>query len=397
LLAKGQSIIFETFPPSEQGIAQAIFGVSVIAGPAIGPTLGGYLTDELGWRWIFFVNLPFGILAIVMAWLFLPNDVKHALNAKLPKVDWWGIIFLAISVGCLQTVLAEGEHNDWFNSRFICNLTVFCTVFLALLIWRELTFSSPAVDLRVLRYRSLAAGSIYSGILGIGLYGTLFIVPVFAQSILGFSATQTGFLLAPGAFSSAIIMILLGKISNKFDPRLFIGIGAIGSALVLFDMANITPQTSADNLYWPLVMRGGVTVLMFLPLSLATMGGLAKQDIPAGSGFYNLTRQLGGSLGIAILTNLLQQRIAFHTAILSASMTPYDLSTNQRIQALNWFFQYQGMDSNTASRQALSVAAETIYTQASVLSFADIFRVVGVMFIVSMPLLFFLGKGKGKR
>ncbi len=391
LLAKGQSIIFETFPPHEQGLAQAMFGVGVIAGPAIGPTLGGYLTDSLGWRWIFFINLPFGIVAILMSWLFLPKDLPRPV---LPKVDWWGIIWIAVSIGCLQTILAEGQEYDWFNSNFIKYLVIVGSITFILLIWQELRTRSPAVDLRVLRYRSLAAGSIYSGILGMGLYGPLFIVPVFAQSILGFSATQTGFLLAPGALSSAIVMILLGKISDRFDGRIFIALGAIGSAVVLFSLADITPQTGTDSLFWPLVMRGGVTVLMFLPLSLATLGSLPKQDIPAGSGFYNLTRQLGGALGIAILTNLLEQRMAFHMVILRSKITPYDLATSQRLYELNGFFQSQGIDFTSAQQKTLAIIEQTIRTQAAVLSYADIFRIVGVIFLCSIPLIFFLGEGK---
>ncbi len=394
LLAKGQSIIFETFPPHEQGLAQAMFGVGVIAGPAIGPTLGGYLTDSLGWRWIFFINLPFGLVAILMAWLFLPKDLPRL---RVPTIDWWGIAWLAISIGCLQTVLAQGQEYDWFNSSLINYLAIVGSITFVLLIWQELNTKAPAVDLRVLRHRALAAGSIYSGILGMGLYGTLFVVPIFAQSILGLSATQTGFLLAPGALASAIVMVLLGKISDRIDARILIATGAIGSALVMFNLADITAQTGTERLFWPLVFRGGVTVMMFLPLTLATLGSLAQKDIPAGSGFYNLTRQLGGSLGIAILTNILEQRIAFHKVILSAKITPYDLATSQRLEQLHWFFQSQGLDSITSNQRALAIIEHTIYTQASVLSFADIFRIVGITFICSLPLLLFLGQGKKKR
>jgi DHA2 family multidrug resistance protein len=397
LLAKSQSILFETFPPHEQGIAQAVFGVGVISGPAIGPTLGGYLTDTLSWRWVFFINIPFGILAVLMAWLFLPKDIKHSEGQVRSRVDWSGIALLAISVGCLQTVLEEGQGDDWFHSRLIINLTILGVIGLGLFMARELTTPHPAVDLRVLRHRALAAGSLYSAILGMGLYGTIFIVPIFAQGILGFSATQTGFLLAPGAFTSAIMMIMLGKISSKVDARLLIGIGAVGSSFVLFQLSNITPQTGTDDLFFPLVMRGGVTVLMFLPLSLATLGSLPKQDVPAGSGFYNLTRQLGGSLGIAILTTVLQRREAFHKTVLLAKITPYTLATNQRIDSLTWFFQHQGMDPSTAHQQAIAMIEQTINKQVAVLSFADTFRVIGIIFICSLPLLLFLDKGASKR
>ncbi len=392
LLAKAQAILFETFPPAEQGVAQAVFGVGVISGPAIGPTLGGYLTDTLGWRWIFFINLPVGIAAVIMAMLFLRPDTKSP-SQQQTSVDWWGIGLLIVAVGSLQALLEEGEQDDWFDSGFITALAIAAVVGLVLFILRELGTKKPAVDLRVLRHRSLAAGSLYSGILGMGLYGALFAVPLFAQGVLGFSATQTGWLLAPGALASAIVMVLLGKISTKVDARILIGLGAVGTTLVMFDLARITPQTGTDDLFWPLVWRGATTVLMFLPLSLATLGTLPKQDISAGSGFYNLTRQLGGSIGIAILTTLLAQREAFHRAILLAKLTPYDLQTTQRLDSLTGAFQSRGADAATAQQQALAALEQLVNTQSAILSYADIFRFVGVVFLCSLPLLLFLGKG----
>lgn len=392
LLAKAQAILFETFPPAEQGVAQAVFGIGVIAGPAIGPTLGGYLTDTLGWRWIFFINLPIGIVAVVMALLFLRPDPKRQPQHQQP-VDWWGIGLLVVAVGSLQTLLEEGEQDDWFDSRFITTLAIMAGVGLVLFIRRELTTKAPAVELQVLRYRSLAAGSLYSGILGLGLYGALFTVPLFAQGVLGFSATQTGWLLAPGALASAIMMVALGKLSTKVDARLLIGLGAVGTTLVMFDLARITPQSGTEDLFWPLVWRGATTVLMFLPLSLATLGSLPKQDISAGSGFYNLTRQLGGSIGIAILTTLLDQREAFHKAVLLAKLTPYDPQTSERLDSLTGLFQSRGSDAVTAHQQALAALEQLVNTQSAILSYADIFRFVGIVFLCSLPLLFFLGKG----
>lgn len=395
LLAKSQAILFETFPPEEQGVAQSVFGVGVIAGPAIGPTLGGYLTDSLGWRWIFFINLPIGIVAVVMALLFLRPDAKTRSHPRQP-VDWWGIGLLIMAVGSLQALLEEGEKYDWFASTWITLLAITGTVGMVLFIGRELRVKAPAVDLRVLRHRSLAAGSLYSSILGMGLYGTLFAVPLFAQGVLGFSATQTGWLLAPGALASAITMILLGKLSNRVDARLLIGLGAIGSSLVLFSLASITPQTGTDDLFWPLVWRGPVTVLMFLPLSLATLSPLPKQDVSAGSGFYNLSRQLGGSVGIAILTTLLAKRESFHNAILLSKLTAYDPETTERLNLLTQLFQQHGADPATAHQQALESLEQLVHTQSAILSYADLFRFVAVVFICSLPLLLFLSKGKSR-
>ena len=388
LLAKAQAILFQTFPPEEQGTAQAVFGVGVIVGPAIGPTLGGYLTDSVGWRWIFFVNIPFGILAVVMAAIFLSQDFQIARQAKA-KVDWWGIGLLAISVGSFQTFLGEGEQDNWFDSSFIVTLAIVAAIGLVLFIWRELTTTKPAVDLKVLRHRSLAAGSFYSAILGMGLYGALFAVPIFAQSVLNYTAMQTGMLLFPGALAAGILMPVLGKI----DARILIGSGAVVTSLVMFQLAKINPDTGTEALFYPLLWRGVGTVLMFLPLSLATLGSLPKSDVPAGSGFYNLTRQLGGSIGIAVLATLLDRREAFHRAILSDNVSLYNAATNQRLDALIGAFQSKGIDAETARQQALQVISNTVNLQASILSFEDIFHVVGIAFLCSLPLLLLLGKG----
>ena len=392
LLAKGQSILFETFPPAEQGLAQAVFGVSMISGPAIGPTLGGYLTDTLGWRWIFFINVPVGILAVVMAILFLPPDAKQPVN--LPRVDWWGIGLLAVSLGSLQIFLEEGEQKNWFDSGFIVGFAITAIVGISLFIWQELSTRHPAVDLRVLKYRSLAAGSLFSMVVGVGLYGTLFVIPIYAQGVLQYTAQQTGLLLLPGALASAITMLSLGRVTSKVDARLLIATGSLMTGLVMFHLANLNPGTSSETLFWPLVFRGGAIVLMFLPLTLATLSPLPRKDIPAGTGFYNLTRQLGGSIGIAALSTLLDRRETFHRAILSDGVSLYDPQTQARLQMLTGAMQSRGSDATTGHQQAMTLLEQTVNLQATLLSFEDIFRIVGWVFVVILPLVFLLGKGK---
>lgn len=394
LLAKAQAILFETFPREEQGMAQAIFGVGVIAGPAIGPTLGGLLTDTLGWRWIFFINIPFGILAVTMAILFLPGSRSG--EDRSTTVDWAGIGFLIIGLAGLQTMLEEGQQDDWFSSGFIVSMAVLAVVGLGLFIWRELSTAEPAVDLRILRNRSLAAGSLYSAVLGMGLYGALFAVPIFAQSILHYTALQTGILLLPGALASAVMMPLVGRFTRRLDARLLIAGGALVIVAAMFALAHLNPDTGSDELFWPLIWRGAGTVMMFLPLSLASLGPLPKEKVASGSGFYNLTRQLGGSIGIALLTTLLTQREAFHRAILVEKMSLYNGTTTSRIEQLSGALQAQGIDPVTAHDQTLKVLDNLVNTQAAILSFEDIFQVVAIIFLCSLPLLLFLGKGQGQ-
>lgn len=390
LLSNAQSVIFENFPPNKRGVAQAVFGLGVISGPAIGPTLGGYLTDTLGWRWIFFINLPVGIVAVLLTATFFPPDQRQ--DREAGRVDWAGIILLTVGLGCLQTILEEGQKDDWFASRFITGLAVISTVSLVFFVWRELSVAQPAVDLRVLRHRSVAAGSLYSVVLGAGLYGVIFAVPVFAQNYLHFNAMQTGNLLGPGAITSAVAMILLARLTSIFDPRILVAVGGLLTAGVAFSLAQITPETGANDLFWPLVMRGGSSVFMFLPLSLATLGPVPKKDVAAASGIYNLTRQMGGSFGIAIITAVLARRQATHESILSEKVSAFSLATQERMQAMQSAFSGYAGDAAAAQQQALVVMKGIIQAQAGVLSYADIFRYVGFAFIFTLPILLLLGR-----
>lgn len=392
LLAKAQSILFETFPKEEQGLAQALFGIGVIVGPVIGPTLGGFLTDSLGWRSIFFINIPFGLLAVTMAWLFLPQSKER----KITPVDWSGIALLTLGVGTLQTVLEEGQQDDWFSSPLIVTLAILAITGSIAFVWRELKTRHPAVDLKVLRHKTLAAGSLYSLILGMGLYGAAFAIPIFAQTVLHYSAAQTGLLMFPGAIASALMMPILGKLSGKVDPRLLITFGAVIAAGAMAPLASINPDTSAETMFWPLVIRNIGTSFMFMSLSLATIGPVPRADIPAATGFYNLMRQLGGSMGVALLTCFLSQREAFHRAVLSASMNNFNPAFSERLHSLTASFLAKSVDPTLAQTQALALLNNALNTQSALLSFEDIFLVVGVLFIATLPLLLFLGKPEGK-
>ncbi|MDB6170075.1 MAG: EmrB/QacA subfamily drug resistance transporter [Verrucomicrobia bacterium] len=391
LLAKAQSILFETFTRQEQPAAQAIFGIGVIAGPAFGPVMGGYLTDMLGWRWIFFINLPVGILAVMMTIAFLPRDLKESLKAG--RVDWLGIALLTVGLGCFQTFLEEGQQADWFSSGFIIAMAAGALLGLIFFVWRELTTTHPAVDLRVLRHRSLAAGSTYSLVLGMGLYGVMFAVPVFVQDYLHFTATQSGLLLMPGAFASACMMIAMSKITDRFDARLLIAIGALTMVMAATFLSRINPDTSTGTLFWPLVLRGAGTVMMFLPLSLATLGNLPLAERSAASGFYSLARQMGSSIGIAVITTALAQRESVHRAVLVEKITRFQPMAVDRLQQFGALFSRATADPVAARQQALSLVDRTVNGQALLLSFSDVFLYVAIAFVLTLPLLLLLGKG----
>jgi len=389
LLAKAQAILFETFPPEEQAAAQGLFGVCVMVGPILGPTLGGWLTDAFDWRWIFFINIPFGIIAIVMAAIFLPKDTQD----KGGAVDWLGITLLIVAIGSIQTVLEEGQQNDWLSSRFIMMLAIIAIVSFVFLIWQELRSPHPAIDLRILKYKSLAAGSLYSLVLGMGLYGAMFAVPIFAQTMLNYTAWQTGLLLLPGAIASGFCMPVFAKLNGKFDARILIAFGSLLTAYSMFSLASINPDTNADSLFWPMILRGIGSVLMFMPLSMATFGPLPKEAIASASGFFSLTRQMGGSIGIAALTTILAQRETFHRAVLSERINPYNPNVSQY---LHQFAHIGGQTAHHATSQmgGMAIINGMLDVQSAVLSFGDTFWIAGIMFVISLPLVFFLGSGK---
>ncbi len=382
--------MFETVPREEQAKASTIFSLGVIGGPAIGPALGGYLTDNFGWRWIFFINIPLGIMAVMMATTFLPPDDPHA--RKTGDVDWQGILFLALGLGAFQTVLEQGQQDDWFSSVFIQRMAILSVVGSVLFIWRELTTPHPAVDLRVLRYRALAAGSIISLAVGMGLYGTVFVVPVFAQTVLQFTATKTGLMLVPGALASAVGMFALAPLMKIFSPKVMIATGCLITIAVMFAFSDLNPDTGSDQFYWPLIWRGFGTVVMFLPLSIVTLGSLPKKDVASGSGFFSLTRQLGGSIGIAAITTLVAKQQFVHRSQLIYDISDLNPAYPERMAANTAYLNTTSGDPVSVHNQALTMIDHAVNTQASLLSYRDVFHFVAVVFLLTLPLILLLGK-----
>jgi len=397
LLAKAQSLLFETFPPAEQGMASAIFGLGVIVGPAIGPTLGGLITDGLDWRWIFYVNVPVGLAAIWMIYTFLPRDeAVHRADGNGATVDWWGLLWLTLGLGGFQLVLEQGQQEDWFSSPFIRWASFISISSLLLFVRQELSTPHPAVDLRVLRHKALMAGSLYSIVLGFGLYGAVFIIPVFAQSQLHFTAIKTGLMLLPGSLASAVVMIMFGKFLKNYDQRVLIATGAVILCGSMWALGDLSPTTSQDDLFWPLIGRGVGTALIFLPLSIATLGGIPRHEIPAAAGLFSLTRQMGGSIGIAVLTTMLERGTMMHRGDLVNNINPLRIPFLQRSLMANFSLAPNTPDLQIASTRTLSIFDSMINLQSSILASIDIFHALSWMFLLTLPLIFLLSRGGGK-
>src|SRR4051812_32768970 len=268
LLSTAQSTLFEAFPPAEVGIGQAMFGVGVMVGPTIGPTLGGYIVDNYNWPWIFYINVPLGIIAAIMTWTYV-KDAEH--QERADTVDVLGFLLLAVCVGSLQFMLEKGERYDCFDSRLVVSLGLASLVSFVLLLWRELTIDEPIINFRVLKSRQLAAGVSIAAVLGLALFGSIFILPIFFQNLHGLTANQTGLVILPGAIASAVTMAFVGKNANRLDARVTVTIGAVFFFIAMWQLSRMTLASGAGETFWPLIIRGVGLGLIFVPLTNASM------------------------------------------------------------------------------------------------------------------------------
>jgi MFS transporter, DHA2 family, multidrug resistance protein len=393
LLSTAQATLFEAFPPSEVGIGQAMFGVGVMVGPTVGPTLGGYIVDSYSWPWIFYINVPLGILAAFLVFTYV-RDTKFQVRAK--TVDLGGIALLALAVGSLQWMLERGERFDWFDSKFITTLAVVSAISTVLLIWRELTIEEPIIDFRVLKSRQLTAGVLFAGALGLALYGSLFVLPIFLQQLHGFTAWQTGKVILPGAIASAITMAFVGRNAGRLDARYTVVAGSILFLGAMAMLAHLSLDAGSGDLFWPLILRGVGLGLIFVPLTNAAMADLSFSELAQGTGMFNLTRQLGGSLGIAIMATLLSRFTKVARALLSEHVVAGNADVQHRLDMIARGMMAHGATPLLARQQALAVLDLQIGGQASVLAFSRLYLLSGVILIAGLPLMLLFRTGKGR-
>jgi DHA2 family multidrug resistance protein len=386
-----QAIMRETFPPKEQAQAMGFFGMIVLLGPAIGPALGGWLTDNFTWPWIFFVNVPVGVVALFMGSQFLVDPPYMRGGDR--HIDGMGIGLLAVGLAALQVLLGEGETNAWFASPFIVILTAVAVLALAAFVAWELRVPAPAVDLRVLKNLTFASGTLIVGILGLALFGSLILLPLFFQNLLGYDATRAGLALTPRSLVMVLMMPVAGALYNRLGVSVLLPFGLILSAVAAFMMARFTLASGPFQIVVPQMVQGVGFAFTFVALSTITLATIPRPQIQNAAGLFNLTRQLGGSLGTAIVITLVDHKVTTASANLVRYASPYNPTFVQWWHTFQAGFIARGSDPATASKQALAVISHLIAQQAAVVAFNYVFAVIGGLFLVCLPLVLLLRRG----
>src|SRR5271167_2511584 len=384
-----QAVLLETFPPKRHGTAMAAFGLGIIFAPILGPTLGGWITDNYTWRWIFYLNLPVGALSLLMVSAFV-HDPHYIGKNKTGGVDLWGIGYLALGFGMLQVVLDTGQRKDWLGSTQIRIWTALCVFGLIALVIRELKARHPIVDLRALKDRTFSAGVFLMTMLGFVLYASLVLLPIFLQTLLGYPALQAGLALSPRGLGSLVMMPIAGQLTNRYDPRKLIGMGLVVGAWSMFSLSHLNLNAGYWDIFWPQVIQGGAMAFLFIPLMAVSMSGIAKEKMGNATSIYNLMRNIGGSFGIATMTTFLARRNQVHQDQLVSHITQYDLRTQMTLRGVQGWFRLHGYNSVDAGKKALGAVYGMVQQQAAMLSFVEAFWVMGVIFLCMFPLLFLL-------
>lgn len=386
LIATAQAILLETWPPEQIGTATALFGLGAVVGPTVGPTIGGWITDNFSWQWIFYVNIPVGVLAAFCTYTFVRVTPK---TGRGKPIDWWGIGLLAVAVGSLQVILEKGESEDWFAKTYILLLTIAAVLGTLLFIWREMSTDHPIINFSIMRHRSFSVGMFTSFILGFGLYGSVFVFPIFCQQLLGFSAEQTGEILFPGGVCTIIMMPFIGKMLNKGVPaQLMASAGMFLFYVFTHMLSKSTLATGINDFFWPLVIRGVGMALLFVPLTVLAIADLRGPEIGQGTGLNNMMRQLGGSFGIAALTTIIHVRQGVHRNNLLANINAYNPAFVERFQMYVHGFEAKGKSLLDATHMAYGAMEGVILRQSLLLTYDDAYWISGLVMLFSIPLLF---------
>ncbi|MDQ2949387.1 MAG: DHA2 family efflux MFS transporter permease subunit [Acidobacteriota bacterium] len=389
-----QAVLLEAFPPQDRGKAMGFWGLGIVVAPVLGPVLGGWLTDSYSWRWVFYINLPVGIASIIMTYLFIfdPPYIKRATS----RIDYWGIGMLAVWIGALQIVFDKGQEEDWFSSPMIVILTAITAVFLVAFLIRQLVAKSPVVDLHVFKFRSYSAGVFLMTVLGFVLYGSTVIVPIWLQTLLGYSSGLAGITMAPRGIGSMIGMPVVGiLLLPKFDPRKLLATGLLLGGFSMYELSRLNMDAGFWDLCWPQFIQGFALGLIFVPLTTISMFPIPKEVMGNATSLFNLMRNLGGSIGIAMVTTLNGRYQQRHTNVLASHISALNPQATEMMQGLQARFMAAGSDAVTAQKQAYIATFGAVQQQAAMLSFLDIFMLLTIVFLLMIPLVFIMKKPRG--
>ena len=380
-----QAVLLEAFPPHERGKAMGFWALGIVVAPILGPVLGGWLTDSYSWRWVFYINIPVGIASIVMTKLFI-FDPPY-LRRELQKVDYWGIGMLVVGIGALQILLDKGQQEDWFSSTFIIACAVTSAVTLVALVIHELTTEHPIVDLRVFKERSYAVGVFLMSVVGFVLYGSLVLLPIMLQTLLGYPSLQAGIAMAPRGIGSFVMMPITGIMTGKFDARKLLTLGLIVGGSTLIWLSRVNLQAGYWDFFWPQLIQGAGLSLLFVPLTTVAMDAIPRERMGNATSLFNLMRNIGGSIGIAVTGTMVARHQQANIAIMGSHVTAMDPETQTMFAQLRAGFMAAGADVVTATNRAYGALFGMVQQQAAIVSFVGLFELLGIIFFALLPLV----------
>lgn len=387
-----QAILLETFPPHQHGMAMAIFGIGIMFGPIIGPLMGGWITDNWSWHWIFYINVPIGLVSILMAFLFIV-DPPYMQRIKM-KIDYWGLLFLVIGLGCLQIVLDKGEREDWFSSGFITWMSYISISSLIMFILVEFFAENPIVNLRTFKNLSFSTGNIIMFFVFFNLFGSIVLLPIFLQTLMGYTSFLSGLALGPGGIATIIAMPIAGKLVTKINPKAILAFGIVVAGYSVHMMAQFNLQVDFNTIFRPRVVLGIGMGFLFIPLTTMTMSSIRKEEMGNATGIFNLLRNLGGSFGVAFITTMLARRAQFHQVHLVEHLSPFDRNFQIALPQISQMLQQKGFIPSLPDQGSLGLIYGEVIKQASVLSFNDAFYLLSTMMMLILPLVLLMKKGR---
>ena len=389
-----QAVMLEAFPPAQRGKAMGFWGLGIVVAPILGPVLGGWLTDSYSWRWVFYINLPVGITSILMtrAFIFDPPYLKRENN----RVDYWGIGLLAVGIGALQLLLDKGQEDDWFSSKLMVALAVLAVLALLVFIVYEWFAEDPVVDLHVFRIRTYSTGVFLMTTLGFVLYGSLVLLPILLQTLLGYPSLQAGIAMAPRGMGSFIGMPLIGVLIGRFDPRKMVAIGLFVGGVTLLWLGSVDLNAGYWDFFWPQFVQGFGLSMLFVPLTTISMDPIPRERMGNATSLFNLMRNIGGSIGIAMTGTMLARQQQVHVNVLGSHVDPYSPASQAMFESLRGAFLARGADMHTATERAYAALFGMVQRQAAIVTFVEIFRWLGFIFLLLIPLTLLMKRPSGR-